>query len=212
MRISHRQAGWLGVLGGLLLRTLGRTWRVRSHGNRRVLGEPNLYVFLHGHIAVAAFLTRDQGGVTMVSEHRDGEVIAQVVRRLGYLTARGSTTRGGAKAFRQMFTGTEDRPWGISPDGPRGPRGKVHPGVIQLAAESGRPIWPLGYAVSWGKELSSWDRFIIPYPFARIVQHVGDPLTVPRDIDREKRGELAKELEERMEEANQEAERSLANW
>jgi lysophospholipid acyltransferase (LPLAT)-like uncharacterized protein len=212
MRISSRQAGWIGFLGGFLVRLLGWTWRLREGGHQWSVSEAKLYVFLHGHILLAAFLHRDRDGVTMISEHRDGEVIAQVVRRLGYVTARGSTTRGGAKAFLQMVKGPDDRPWGLSPDGPRGPRGKVHPGIIQLAAESGRPIWPLGYAVSWGKQLSSWDRFMIPYPFSRIVQHVGDPLTVPRDIDREKRGELAAELERRMEAANQEAERSLANW
>jgi lysophospholipid acyltransferase (LPLAT)-like uncharacterized protein len=199
-------------MGGALVRTLGRTWRLRDEGSPLVSGEPNLCVFLHGHILLAAFLNRDQGGVTMVSEHRDGEVIAQVVRRLGYTTARGSSTRGGAKAFRQMVQGSEDRPWGITPDGPRGPSGKVHPGVIQLSAESCRPIWPLGYAVSRGRRLSSWDRFVIPYPFSRIVQHVGRPLIVPPDIDRKRREELAKELEGRMEEANQEAERSLAKW
>ncbi len=212
MRFSSGQARWLGVMGGILVRTLGCTWRFRFNGNPRIPGDPNLAVFLHGHILLAAFLNRDQGGVTMVSEHRDGELIAQVVRRLGYITARGSSTRGGAKAFLQMVNGEQHRPWGITPDGPRGPRGRVHPGVIHLASESGRPIWPLGYAVSWGKELSSWDRFVIPLPFSRVVQHVGDPLTVPPGIDRDERGKLARELERRMQEANEEAARSLANW
>jgi lysophospholipid acyltransferase (LPLAT)-like uncharacterized protein len=161
---------------------------------------------------VAGFFHRDQGGVTMISDHRDGEIMARVVQRLGIAAVRGSTTRGGARAFRQMANASEDLVWGITPDGPRGPRGKVHQGVIQLAAESGRPIFPLSYAVSRGKELSSWDRFMIPYPFARVVQQIGEPLVVPPDIDRDKRAELAKELEERLEEANQEAERSLRNW
>ncbi len=212
MKVTPRQAGWIGFLGGFLVRMLGWTWRLRSRGHRWVFGEPNLYAFLHGHMLVAGFFHRDQGGVTMISDHRDGEVMARVVRRLGYVTARGSTTRGGVKAFLQMVKGPEDRPWGMTPDGPRGPRGKVHEGVIQLAAESGRPIWPLGYAVSRCKELSSWDRFVIPYPFSRIVEHVGEPFVVPQDIDRTQRGALAKDLERRMEEANQEAERSLASW
>ena len=111
-----------------------------------------------------------------------------------------------------MVNGNGNRPWGITPDGPRGPRGIVHPGVIHLAAESGRLIRPIGYAVSRGRELSSWDRFVIPYPFSRIAEHIGYPLAVPRDTDRKRRAELAKELEVRMEEANLEAERSLANW
>ena len=211
-RIALRQAGWIGFLGGLLVRMLGRTWRVRTCGHPWVPGEPNLYAFLHGHMLVAGFCHRDQGGVTMISDHRDGEIMARMVQRLGYLTVRGSTTRGGAKAFRQMVSGPEEVPWGVTPDGPRGPRGKVHAGVIQVASESGRPILPLSYAVSWAKELTSWDRFMIPYPFARVVQHVGVPLQVPPDIDRGQRAELARQLEERMEEANQEAERSLRNW
>ena len=153
MRVTPRQAGWIGFLGGLLVRMLGRTWRFRSCGHPWVVGEPNLYAFLHGQMLVAGFLHRDQGGVTMINDHRDGEIMAQVVQRLGYVTARGSTTRGGVKAFLQMVSGPENRPWGMTPDGPRGLRGKVHEGVIQLAAESGRPIWPLGYAISRRKEL-----------------------------------------------------------
>ena len=211
-KFALRQAGWIGFLGGLLVRGLGRTWRVRTSGHPWTPGEPDLWAFLHGHMLVAGFFHRDQGAVTMISDHRDGEMMARVVQRLGFVTARGSTTRGGAKAFRQMANAPQDRSWGLSPDGPRGPRGKVHQGVIQLAAESGRPILPVSYAASWCKELSSWDRFMIPYPFSRVVQYVGEPLVVPPDIDRNKRAELAKQLEERMEEANQEAERSLRNW
>ncbi|MHC4077885.1 MAG: hypothetical protein ACYST0_05510, partial [Planctomycetota bacterium] len=72
MRISSRQAGWIGFLGGFLVRLLGWTWRLREGGHQWSVSEAKLYVFLHGHILLAAFLHRDRDGVTMISEHRDG--------------------------------------------------------------------------------------------------------------------------------------------
>ncbi|HLU38433.1 MAG TPA: hypothetical protein VK081_03555, partial [Planctomycetota bacterium] len=86
---------------------------------------------------------------------------------------------------------------------------RVHEGVIQLAAEGGRPLYPLGFAFSRGRRLRSWDRFAIPAPFARIVVYLGEPMHVPPDVSRSDRAALARELEARLADAERAAAASL---
>jgi hypothetical protein len=158
------------------------------------------------------YLYRYQTCVSMVSEHRDGELIAEVVQHLGGLVARGSSTRGGARAYLEMLKRYQGHGWVVTPDGPRGPRGSVHEGIIKLASDSGRAIRPHGYASAFTKRLGSWDAFTIPLPFSRIVEYVGEPLRVPAKVDRATRKELARELERRLVVANQQASVALAHW
>ena len=214
MKITPRRARWFGRLGALVLRAVGGTWRIRLHGYFPDLDRPeHLMAFLHGDMLIPALVWRRVPAAIMVSEHGDGEVIAQVVSRLGrHLPIRGSSTRGGARAFLQIVRNQRDMGWAITPDGPRGPRGCVHDGVIQLAAEGGRPIMPAGFAVSRGWRFRSWDRFVVPWPFARIVGFVGEPLPVPTELDREERRRLASELEARLRQAEESAVRALAMW
>jgi lysophospholipid acyltransferase (LPLAT)-like uncharacterized protein len=95
-----------------------------------------------------------------------------------------------------------EHPWAITPDGPRGPRGSVQEGVILLASRSARPIVPLGFAASRGKRLSSWDRFLIPLPFSRIVCHHGEAMRIPPHAGRDELARYARELERRLADAN----------
>ena len=212
--MTPRRARWFGRLGATFIRTLGSTWRVRMHGHQVDTSRPdNLLAFLHGDMLIPAFLYRRAPAAIMISQHGDGEVIAQVVLRLGrHVPVRGSSTRGGARAFLEMVQQKGELGWAITPDGPRGPRGAVHDGVILLASEGGRSIMPAGFAVSRGKRLRSWDRFVIPSPFARIAGVVAEPLQVPADLSREARQEYANELQARMRAAEQEAQEALANW
>jgi hypothetical protein len=197
VKITKARARWLSLLGAMLLRTLGATWRVRRQGfvpaDWRAIG-----AFLHGDILMMTHVFHGFGAAVIISQHGDGELIARVAERLGNQPVRGSTTRGGARAFLEVVKQWPDRPWGITPDGPRGPRGSVHEGVIQLAAEGQRPILPLGFACSRGRRLRSWDRFTIPAPFARVVVHIGEPLTVPAHVERAQREALARELGARL--------------
>jgi lysophospholipid acyltransferase (LPLAT)-like uncharacterized protein len=210
LKITPRRARWIGRLGVAFLHCLGATWRVRRIG----LPMPEdhgalLFAFLHGNILPTAYIHRSTKAAVMISEHGDGEVIAQIASRLGYVPVRGSSTRGGARAFLRLARDHADRIVAITPDGPRGPRGSVHEGVIQLAAETGRKILPASYAVLRGKRLGSWDRFVIPGPFARIVEHLGEPLAVPKGLDGLHRAELARELERRFVEGEAKVEQSL---
>jgi lysophospholipid acyltransferase (LPLAT)-like uncharacterized protein len=120
----------------------------------------------------------------LISPSVDGEIGVVIVRKLGGHVIRGSSTHTGARALRDYYQGLmQDQISPIlTPDGPRGPRFKFKPGAILLSQMSGRPILPMAYAATraW---LIKWDKFVIPWPFARIAIVIGAPRYVPRVID-----------------------------
>ena len=144
MKITPRRAAWLGIAGATVIRALGATWRVRMHGCVPDVSDPgHLVAFLHGDMLVPATYYRRTPAAVLISRHGDGELIAQILRRLGrHRPVRGSSTRGGARAVLEFLRRHADVGWAVTPDGPRGPRGRVHDGVIMLAAGSGRPVLP----------------------------------------------------------------------
>jgi lysophospholipid acyltransferase (LPLAT)-like uncharacterized protein len=119
----------------------------------------------------------------LVSPSVDGEVPSMIATRLGARVIRGSSTHTGARALRdyyQLLVKEQVSPV-ITPDGPSGPRFRFKPGAIMLAQISGRPMVPMAYAASraW---LVAWDKFVIPWPFARIVVAIGEPVGVERNF------------------------------
>jgi lysophospholipid acyltransferase (LPLAT)-like uncharacterized protein len=213
MKLSARQTRWIAGPLALFIRALGRTWRIRKQGFPSP-GPDSQFIeaFLHGHMVPYTFIYRDEDQAVIVSDHRDGQIIANIAERMGAKLARGSSTRGGVRAYLMMLKTYRDTGWVVTPDGPRGPIGSVQEGIIKLASDAGRAIRPHGIAVASAKRLKSWDEFIIPYPFTRVVEFVGDPIHVPAKIDRAQRKEFAKELERRLSEANHEAEVALSKW
>ncbi len=119
----------------------------------------------------------------LISQSADGELIAQVCHHLGMGTIRGSSKRGGAQALLQLLRDGENTHVAITPDGPRGPRRQVKTGVVLLASLTGLPIVPLGVGFTHAWRFRSWDRFAIPRPFSTIAGVLGEPLTVPPDLD-----------------------------
>jgi hypothetical protein len=140
----------------------------------------------------------------LISRSRDGELIARTVAHLGIDSSRGSSSRGGAAGLRELLRKAEEGyDLAFTPDGPRGPVSKVQPGVVLAAAATGLPIVPVALAASRDRRLRSWDRFVVPMPFAAVHFVYGEPLEVPR------RGALdaaAAELEERLRAAEARAE------
>jgi len=135
----------------------------------------------------------------LISPSVDGELGAMMVRRIGGVVIRGSSTHTGARALRDYYHALvkQDVSPIITPDGPRGPRFKFKPGALLLAQMSGRPILPMAYAASraW---LIKWDKFVIPMPFARIAIAIGPPCYVPRAIDARALGELQRRMEQEL--------------
>ena len=120
----------------------------------------------------------------LISQHRDGQIIARTVGHFGIKTVAGSSSKGGAQALRAMVKALKAGDCvGITPDGPRGPRMRATDGAVALARLSGAPIIPATFGAARGKVLPSWDRFLVAWPFGRGVIVWGDPIEVPRDAD-----------------------------
>jgi lysophospholipid acyltransferase (LPLAT)-like uncharacterized protein len=192
------------MFGALFLLALGGTWRLRFRGvgyvrQLRARGQRPIYAFWHGRLLVLAYSHRDRRIQIMISEHGDGEMIAQVTDQLGFGSVRGSTTRGGLRALRalarKLMSGFDVA---ITPDGPRGPRHVLQAGAIYIAMRTGQPLVPIT-STGWPRwTFSSWDRFIVPGPFANVLVRLGEPLHVPPDLDEEQREEYRLQFEKRM--------------
>jgi lysophospholipid acyltransferase (LPLAT)-like uncharacterized protein len=137
-----------GILGSLFIRLLISTMRIierpDNYPDRLIRqGENIIFAFWHSFMLVPAYTARNLGIKVIISQHTDGEYITRVIEHLGFTTVRGSTTRGGAKALLKMIKNSkEGTAIAITPDGPRGPRFTVQPGVIFLSQKTGFPIIP----------------------------------------------------------------------
>lgn len=190
--------------GGAFLTGILRTCSIRILGEPtfrrfRDAGKPVIFTLWHGRLGPCTYMHRDQGIVALISQHRDGEYIARLVERWGYETARGSSSRGGTGALRQLVRSLrEGKSVAITPDGPRGPRERVKPGAVILAQLSGAPLIPLAGAADRGWWFGSWDRFLIPKPFSRVCIAYGEPLLVPRAASPEELEGWVREAEVRI--------------
>lgn len=177
----------VGILGSLLVRLLAVTLRIYDipRGfSKKTKTTHALYAFWHCMMLMAGYAGRNSNIQVLISQHSDGEYIAQVARRMGLNTIRGSTTHGGARAVKALIDKIrQGYSVIITPDGPRGPRFTVQPGCIFLAKKSRLPIIPVVVGLSRYWELPSWDGFRIPKPFSRVIVMYGDPVYVPPDLD-----------------------------
>ena len=121
----------------------------------------------------------------LISPSVDGELPALLVQRVGGHVIRGSSSNTGARALRDYYEAVSKLGVSpaITPDGPRGPRRQFKPGAILVSQLSGKPIVPMAYAASRAWLFRTWDRFVLPWPFARIVLQVGEPVVVPKGLD-----------------------------
>ena len=192
-----------GSLGRCLIALYFLTIRIRNSPELRELlrvwPRPGIYAFWHAHQLSAVWHFRKVGVAIMISASRDGEYIGRIAQALGFVPVRGSSSRQGAAALREMIQQIEQgRPVAVTPDGPRGPRWSVKPGVIALAQKSGLAITPFAIGLSRYWELPSWDRFRIPKPFSAGYVCIGEPLAVPADADEAELDRLAAQLRDRM--------------
>src|SRR5204862_3318420 len=188
-RAKRLQARLISAIGYPIVASLGATFRWRAEGAEsyeRVIagGRQPIMAFWHGRILPATVYFKRRGIVVITSENFDGEWIAGIIRRFGYGTARGTTSRGAVKALvqlkRDMAAG---KPAAFTIDGPRGPARVAQPGAIWLAKATGNPILPFHLEASRHWTLGSWDRTQVPKPFATVAIAIGEPLYVPGDAD-----------------------------
>jgi lysophospholipid acyltransferase (LPLAT)-like uncharacterized protein len=195
---------WSIRLGTAVLRLLAATWRIRVHGRvpqreRVARGESAVVLCLwHGQMLPILVAHRGEPCTVLVSEHRDGEIIARILAAFGFSAARGSTTRGGSRALLQLAQLVRDgHDIAITPDGPRGPRREAAPGALLIAQRTGAPLVPLVAHVSAAWQLRSWDAFEIPKPFARVTVLYDAPVSVQATSARDAAAQTAR-LDEHM--------------
>jgi len=208
----QRAAGWLVWA---LIRTCTATLRFRFEDRSGLFDGSNpgpiifcvwhnrLAVCLSGYFGYARKRNRTRGMAAIVSASKDGGFLTAILERFGVQPVRGSSSRRGQQAMRELITWAEQG-WdlAITPDGPRGPRYKIQQGVTSLAQLTGLPILPAGYNLPWKICIKSWDRFQIPIPFSRCDVIIEKPMRVPRDATDEQRETLRLALEQTLNRIN----------
>lgn len=203
----------LGLLSGAaagFIRGLRATVRLRHHGDAGLREQERsgghfILAFWHRHLLLMPYSYRGRRISVLVSQSKDGELIARTVAHFGIDASRGSSSRGGAAGLRSLLRKAgEGYDVAFTPDGPRGPVGVVQPGVILAAAATGLPVWPVALAATRHRRLRSWDRFVVPLPLSTVHFVYGEPLQVERRGDP---AAAAEELKRRLDAAEGEAER-----
>ena len=181
-------------VGMMLVRFWWRSCRVvrvvgEEHAIAALAGGPVVPVFWHQHqlFCTRFLMSQRVHGIVpgfLISPSVDGELPAMIARREGAVVLRGSSTTSGARVLRDNFMALRQgvSP-AITPDGPYGPRFEFKPGAILAAQLSGRPMLPIAFHASRAWRFRTWDRFVLPWPFARVVIAVGAPRYVPKSLD-----------------------------
>lgn len=193
-----KRLGWLGYT---LARAIGRTVRLYVEGWEPIErhlqeGTGAVMVSWHGRTLIPANYMRQRGIWALISLSRDGEVQAEIFRRFGFNILRGSTSRGGVRAA--LEAAREVRRGGVlafTPDGPRGPSRKFQFGALLIAQKAGAPLYPAGVSAYPRILLPTWDRYLIPLPFARGAFLIGEPVWVPESADKDAFSQIAEQLE-----------------
>jgi lysophospholipid acyltransferase (LPLAT)-like uncharacterized protein len=177
---------------------IGLTWRYRTRNAEgwerlRDEGKPWVFVLWHGTLLSLTYFHRHRDIATLISEHRDGEIIARMVQAWGYRPIRGSTSRGAGRALLAMIRELErGSVLAITPDGPRGPARTFQPGALVAAQRAGVPVVPITLHADRAWRFNSWDGFTIPKPFARVTVGYGTPTMVQGDTPREAAADAAR--------------------
>ncbi len=192
MKLRHP---WLIKTAGCGIALLLRAWigslRYQHHAlgtdaepPRVAPGTRYLYAFWHEYLLLPAFRYAFTDATILIGQHADGQLITEVCRHLGLRAARGCTTRNGDRAVRHLMNETHGHIV-ITPDGPRGPRRVVKPGLVYLASRLGLPIVPAGFGLERPWRGRSWDRFAMPRPGSRACVVTDELVRVPATADRD---------------------------
>jgi lysophospholipid acyltransferase (LPLAT)-like uncharacterized protein len=167
---------------------------------------PFIYAIWHENLLVPVYYYRRSGMRYMISQHADGQVLAEIGRRLGVPLVRGSSTRGGIEALREVLRGGREAHLALTPDGPRGPRRRVQAGVVYMAARTGMSIVPAGFGYTRLWRLNSWDQMALPHPWSFVAAVTAEPVIVPASIGRHEIEEYRTLVETRLAQATHLAE------
>ncbi len=191
MRFRGKAVNWLiGALSVFVFRSLFKTLRLRFHTAETtnpyaIEGDDRfIYCVWHDQLLIPIFGGKHRHTAALVSLNQDGGFVVAGLRSAGILPVRGSSSRGGAQAMRQLIREAEGKHIVITPDGPRGPRRELSPGVIFLASHSGRAIVPTAFSCERGWRFGvGWTNLLVPKPFSKVHLLTGEPIHIPRDAD-----------------------------
>ncbi len=191
MRLRSKMANWIiGTLSVLVFRCLFKTLRLRFHtaestnpyateGDDRFI-----YCVWHDQLLIPMFSGKHRHTAALVSQAQDGGFAAAGLRSAGIIPVRGSSSRGGAQAMRQLIREAEGNHIVMTPDGPRGPRRELSPGIVFLASHSGRAIVPSAFTCERGWRFGvGWTDLLVPKPFSKVHLLTGEPIHIPPDAD-----------------------------
>jgi lysophospholipid acyltransferase (LPLAT)-like uncharacterized protein len=213
--LRQRLALWfITAAGWLLVRLIGPTLRytisIEEGGPESAWVCPVVYVFWHRCVIPALYWYRGKDIAVMTSSSFDGEYIARIIEKFGYRAIRGSSTRGGVRALLGMHTETEQgRAVAFTIDGPRGPRYVAKPGPVLLARNVKLPVIAFYCAVERAWVLNSWDQFMIPKPFSRVVLRVSRAVNVPAEADSAALDNFHRDMQSALDRARDAAEATL---
>jgi len=191
---------------GFVIAMVARLWHTTvrpvkmSVDGRRHPPDPSRerYIYAVWHDSILSLMYLRTKIDVLISHHTDGELVTQACKFLDVGVVRGSSTRGGAAGLMAMIERSADRHLLVTPDGPRGPRHVVRPGVVYLASITGLPIVLLtvGYSKAW--RLKTWDRMAIPWPGSTTYGVVSEPIRVPPDLSHEQIADYCGRIERRF--------------
>jgi len=197
----------IGTLAGWLIRVMGWTLRYKITGLEQMSGKysgrPVIFALWHNRIFAMPYckpkLSPDREVCVLTSASKDGAILEKGVSSFGITSVRGSSSRRGAAALvalrKKLKAGATVT---ITPDGPKGPRYKVQPGVVKLAQASGAPIVSISIDFKKCWRLNSWDRFCIPKPFSKVLVHLEDGIEISKDLSDDGFEKATENLEELM--------------
>ncbi len=204
---------WAGYLAIALIGPTLRysiTWEEEPSPRDAIFEKPVIYSFWHRSVFPAAWMWRNQRIAVMVSRSFDGEYIARVIEKLGFMAARGSSSRGGAGALLGLKSVLEQgETVAFTIDGPRGPKYVAKPGPVTLSKISGRPMAVFYVALSDKWILKTWDEFMVPKPFSRALVRLSRKTVVPADADDSQLSEYHVQLQATLERVTRFAEENV---
>lgn len=192
-------------------RILNITWRMRFEDLSGLFEGPSvkpvIFSLWHNRLALSLpvyrryFLARQPQRklAALISASRDGAILAHTLERFGVKSVRGSSSRRGAQAVRELSAWAEKGyDLAVTPDGPRGPRYRVQEGIVALSQITGHPIVPVSACIHWKKCFKSWDAFQFPLPFTKCDVRIGEPISMPREANHDERERNRVKLEAQM--------------
>jgi lysophospholipid acyltransferase (LPLAT)-like uncharacterized protein len=213
--LRQRASLWLITWAGYLaIRLIGPTLRFavsfEEGAPDNLETPPGIGPFWHRCVFAAAYIWRDLQVRVMTSRSFDGEYIARIIHKLGFVAVRGSSSRGAVSALLGVRRAIEEGfHVAFTIDGPRGPCYVAKPGPVLLAKLTGAPVVPFYIAIEDAWVLNTWDRFMIPKPFSRTLMRVARNIHVPADASDDQIARLHQEMQDALERTRDFAEKNV---